>query len=64
MILAAAYRYVPYALIDRYMALGWTWDGEMMHAPHGCYAVLMEWEGDGEPPEPPPGHGTVSIAGE
>jgi hypothetical protein len=46
------FRYVRFADIPAYLALGWKWNGRPLHAPHGCYAALMEWMGDGEPKEP------------
>ena len=48
------FRYVPFRLIPDYLALGWDWDESAppLHAPHGCYAVICEWKGDGEPREP------------
>ena len=48
------FRYVKIEDIPRFMARGWEWDDREtpLHAPHGCYAVVMEWRGDGEPREP------------
>ena len=46
------FRYVPFRYVAAYEACGWVWDGGIMHAPHGCYAVLMEWCGLGDPPDP------------
>ena len=47
-------RYVAFADIPRYLALGWEWDADAppLHAPHGCYRVLMIFAGAGKPPEP------------
>ena len=40
--------------IPAYMALGWEWDPHEapLHAPHGCYRVVMTWTGEGDPKEP------------
>jgi hypothetical protein len=46
------FRYVCFVDIPAYLSLGWEWDGMPLHAPHGCYAALMEWCGQGEPREP------------
>ncbi len=46
------FRYVKFSDIPAYLALGWEWDGEPLHAPHGYYAALMEWKKLGPPREP------------
>lgn len=48
------FRYVLYKFIPDYVALGWEWDKNAapLHAPHGCYSVICEWKGEGEPIEP------------
>jgi hypothetical protein len=46
-------RYVPYADVLEWTALGWEPDGSgPLHAPHGFHSVLMTWMGKGEPIEP------------
>jgi hypothetical protein len=47
------HRYVRFADIPAYLSAGWEWDQHEtpLHAPHGCYAVIMTWTGDGEPVE-------------
>ena len=48
------FRYVRYEDIPAFLALGWEWDDKEppLHAPHGCYSVIMTWGGEGEPKEP------------
>ena len=46
------FRYVGISDIGAYLVLGWHWDGASMHMPHGCYSVLLEFLGEGEPIEP------------
>lgn len=46
------FRYVPFRLVWAYEIVGWTYDGSIMHAPHGCYGVIMDWPGPGDPIEP------------
>ena len=46
------FRYVPFRYVEAYKAVGWTYDGSIMHAPHGFYSVLMEWRGVGDPLNP------------
>ena len=48
------FRYVRFQDIPAFLAAGWEWDDRetALHAPHGCYAVVMEWTKDGEPVEP------------
>jgi hypothetical protein len=47
-------RYVPYADVPDWAALGWEPDGSgPLHPPHGFFSVLMTWMGKGEPREPP-----------
>ena len=46
------FRYVPFRHVEAFTACGWKYDGKIMHAPHGCYSVLMEWRGVGDPPNP------------
>ena len=45
-------RYVLHAMRPAYEALGWVLSDDMTGTPHGHYAVLMLWAGDGEPVEP------------
>ena len=55
---ARTFRYVKIRDIDAYLALGWFFDGDVMHMPHGVYSVIMEWLCSECPPiEPkkPPG---------
>lgn len=42
-------RYVPHAQILRFLATGWAISDELHGTNHGNYAVLMIWEGEGEP---------------
>lgn len=37
------FRYVRFCDVDAYLGLGWYYDGSIMHAPHGAYAVILEW---------------------
>lgn len=46
------FRYVRFAEIDAFLALGWYFDGDVMHMPHGAYAVTLEWLCDCFPIEP------------
>jgi hypothetical protein len=46
------FRYVRFRDVDAYIWLGWFYDGSIMHAPHGCYAVTLEWLCDCYPVEP------------
>lgn len=50
---AGFYRYVTHDRVAAYAALGW---GLVARAPghHGVYAVIMRWEGAGDPLEPAP----------
>ena len=43
------YRYVELARVDDMAESGWRPIGEPLHVPHGCYSILMEWMGEGEP---------------
>lgn len=48
-------RYVRLADVEAYSALGWAPVGsDPLHAPHGCYSILMEFVGAGDPVEPKP----------
>ena len=42
-------RYVPHGRIVEFLAKGWCISDELHGTNHGDYAVLMVWEGDGEP---------------
>jgi len=44
-------RYIPHDDVGRYQAAGWSVSSDLAHTHHGAYAVLMQWVGDGEPPE-------------
>jgi hypothetical protein len=44
-------RYVPHPLRNAYEAMGWVWVANL-YPPHGHWAVLMRWCGDGEAREP------------
>ena len=57
------FRHVPFADIAAFEGVGWLWDraAALLHAPHGCYSVLMEWGGPGEPTEPPREHAQAKI---
>ncbi len=46
------HRYVRLHLIPAYEALGWiVASGSSLPVPHGCYSVIMDWAGEGEPVE-------------
>ena len=42
-------RYVPHRLVDSYLAKGWAVADDMASTHHGTHAVLMVWQGEGEP---------------
>ncbi len=44
-------RYVVHTDVERMMALGWRVVDNMQTCHHGKYAVLMEWKGEGDPPQ-------------
>jgi hypothetical protein len=46
------FRYVVHSRRHEYEAIGWVASGDLSGVHHGCYSVLMEWTGDGEPREP------------
>lgn len=46
------FRYVRFQDIDAYLALGWYFDGDARHMPHGAFAVTLEWLCDCYPVEP------------
>lgn len=41
--------YVPHARMIEFLAKGWRISDDLSGTSHGNYAVLMVWEGDGEP---------------
>ena len=43
------FRYVPHDRVEAMKAQGWTVANDMQGTRHGTYAVLMQWEGTGEP---------------
>jgi hypothetical protein len=45
------YRYVPWALVEAYQALGWVLEGDMGPVMR-VYRAIMRWAGQGEPVEP------------
>lgn len=47
------FRFVPYALIDAYLKLGWT-GGQPAPGSHGVWSVVMKWLCDCEAKEPYP----------
>lgn len=45
------FRYVRHHAIERYEELGWRRvETRLCH--HDFWSIIMEWPGDGEPPEP------------
>ena len=42
-------RYVVHSSVEAYKAKGWKVRNDMADTHHGKYAVLMIWEGEGEP---------------
>ena len=42
-------KYVPHSELVAHLALGWSISDDLMECPHGNYAVLCVWEGEGEP---------------
>ena len=45
-------QYVPHHKILLYLAEGWSISDELHGTPHGHYSVLMQYDGDGDPPQP------------
>lgn len=43
------YRYVQNAMVATFAAKGWTIAHDLQDCHHGAHAVLMIWEGAGEP---------------
>ena len=43
------FRYVPHGRVTEMAAKGWSLVHAMQDNRHGQYAVLMKWEGAGEP---------------
>jgi len=43
------FRYVPHAKIEDMKAKGWALENPMTDNRHGAFAVLMRWQGFGEP---------------
>jgi len=43
------YRHVPNSLVADMQAKGWKIAHDLKDCHHGFHAVLMIWEGDGEP---------------
>jgi hypothetical protein len=43
------FRYVPHANVQAYEAQGWRVVSDLTGCRHGAFAVLMQWEGAGEP---------------
>ena len=41
--------YVPKPMAQEYIALGWKPHGSLEGTHHGCFSILMEGCGDGEP---------------
>lgn len=48
------FRYVPWSRWTLWARLGWVFVGDL-GPPHGFYAGLWEWRGEGEPREPEDG---------
>ncbi len=42
-------RYVAHDEVPAYLAKGWVVSDDLFGTPHGDYAVLMLWAGEGEP---------------
>ena len=42
-------KYVPHAELLCHLALGWVVSDDLHGTPHGFYACLMVWMGEGEP---------------
>jgi len=42
-------RYVPLQDVGAYLAAGWRIVDDMAGTHHGAHAVVMKWEGEGEP---------------
>ncbi len=45
------YKYVIHSMVGAYEAVGWITVSDL-DRPHGEYAVLMQWTGDGDPVMP------------
>ena len=43
-------RYVAHGELLLWLAKGWAIADDLWGTPHGYYAVLCIWQGDGEPP--------------
>ena len=43
-------RYVVHSEIEKYKALGWEISDDLSGTSHGRWSVLMQWKGEGEPP--------------
>ncbi len=37
------FRYVKLHDLGAWLDLGWFYDGDVMHMPHGCYGCTVEW---------------------
>jgi hypothetical protein len=44
--------YVRHHNVEEYLGLGWSISDFLDGTPHGQYAVLMQWDGEGEPRTP------------
>lgn len=44
-------KYVPHAMVKEFEANGWKRSDGLDGTHHGHHAVIMIWEGDGEPPK-------------
>ena len=43
------FKYVVHAELLIHLAQGWNLSDDLIGTPHGNYACLMLWSGDGEP---------------
>lgn len=48
---ARLFQYVPHSKVAYFEARGWVFAADLGE-PHRNYAVLMEWLGEKQPPEP------------
>ncbi len=55
------FHYVPHADVPRFTQQGWKPLKGLNGTHHGVYSVLMEWTGEGEPPNVQP---TLDVSAE
>ncbi len=45
------FRFVPHERVKAFEAVGWI-DRGFTPGHHGCHSRVMQWDGEGDPPDP------------